>query len=61
MCSIIELLIRFAGRWKSQAGDQLLPKVAERAGLAGVGGVFPAVGMSGYNPVFAGLFVVTNL
>ncbi|WP_141722699.1 hypothetical protein [Pseudomonas salomonii] len=40
---------------------EVLRGVAERAGLAGVGRVFPAVGMSGYNPVFAGLFVVTNL
>ena len=62
ICSVIERLINaIAGSLADVHSVEVLREVAERGGLSSVGRVVPVVGIPGYNPAFAGFFVLTNL
>ena len=62
ICSVIERLINaIAGSPADVRSVEVLREVAERGGLSSIGRVVPVVGIPGYNPAFAGFFVLTNL
>ncbi|MDN5420176.1 MAG: hypothetical protein L0G08_05240 [Pseudomonadales bacterium] len=62
ICSVIERLINaIAGSPADVHSVEVLREVAERGGLSSIGRVVPVVGITGYNPAFAGFFVLTNL
>ncbi|MCF5507995.1 hypothetical protein HFV06_07220 [Pseudomonas fluorescens] len=62
ICSVIERLISaIAGLPADGHSVEVLREVAERGGLSSIGRVVPVVGIPGYNPAFAGFFVLTNL
>lgn len=62
ICSVIERLINaIAGSPADVHSVEVLREVAERRGLSSIGRVVPVGGITGYNPAFAGFFMVTNL